>query len=75
LCWTGHAWEVQLMLTEPSQVEHAISVHLDFQNYILVSLSNPHSARQWFWVSRKAFPERWHGFRCAVYSRSERISF
>ncbi|PUE17358.1 hypothetical protein B9Z32_07585 [Limnohabitans sp. MMS-10A-178] len=75
LCWTGHAWEVQLMLTAPSQVEHAISVHLDFQNYFLVSLSNPHSARQWFWVSRKAFPERWHGFRCAVYSRSERISF
>jgi hypothetical protein len=71
LCWTGQAWEIQFLFAAPSQVAHAISVHLDFQNYFLVSLSNPNSARQWFWVSRKAFPERWHGFRCAVYSRSE----
>jgi hypothetical protein len=71
LCWTGQAWEVQFLFVAPSQVANAISVHLDFQNYLLVSLSNPNSARQWFWVSRKAFPERWHGFRCAVYSRSE----
>ena len=47
---------------------YAISVHLDFQQYLLVSLASPISATQWFWVSKSAFPERWHGFRCAVYS-------
>jgi hypothetical protein len=71
LCWTGQAWEIQFLFAAPPQVTHTISVHLDFQNYFLVSFSNPNSARQWFWVSRNAFPERWHGFRCAVYSRSD----
>jgi hypothetical protein len=70
LCWDGQAWELQFLLEPPSQVAHSISVHLDFQKYFLVSLSGPNVSRQWFWVSKLAFPERWHGFRCAVYSRS-----
>ncbi len=50
---------------------YAISVHLDFQQHLLVSVFNPNALRQWFWVSKSSYPERWHGFRCAVYSRSE----
>ncbi len=55
----------------PIQEGYAISVHLDFQQYLLVSVFNRNALRQWFWVSRRSYPERWHGFRCAVYSRSE----
>jgi hypothetical protein len=55
----------------PSHDGYAISVHLDFQQYLLVSLFNPNALRQWFWVSKRTYTERWHGFRCAVYSRSE----
>ena len=48
-----------------------LTVHLDLQRVLLVSLANPEGDRNWFWVSQAAFPERWHGFRCAVYSRAE----
>jgi hypothetical protein len=57
-------------LPPPLQAGYSISVHLDFQKYVLVSLIKPHSIRRWFWVSKNSFPERWHGFRCAVYSPS-----
>jgi hypothetical protein len=48
-----------------------LTVHLDLQRVLLVSLANPDGDRNWFWVTQAAFPERWHGFRCAVYSRAE----
>ena len=56
----------------------ALQVHLDFQRWLFVSLAQPPSVnpfalaqRKWFWVSQQNFPERWHGLRCAVYSRSD----
>ena len=48
----------------------ALTVHLDWQNYLYVSLTGPTQPRAWFWLEKNSFPERWHGFRCAVYSRS-----
>jgi hypothetical protein len=48
----------------------ALTVHLDWQNYLYVSLKGPAQPRTWFWLEMNSFPERWHGFRCAVYSRS-----
>ena len=47
-----------------------LTVHLDWQNYLYVSLTGPTQPRTWFWLEKNSFPERWHGFRCAVYSRS-----
>jgi hypothetical protein len=55
----------------PSSGGYAIRVHLDFQQYLFVSLFNSTSRTQWFWVAKRSFPERWHGFRCAVYSHSD----
>jgi hypothetical protein len=55
----------------PSEDAYAIRVHLDFQQYLFVSLFNSTSRTQWFWVAKRSFPERWHGFRCAVYSHSD----
>jgi len=95
LCWDGHDWQVQSVLSLPTQADsvalsqtpsthlkqtlidppldrgYAISVHLDFQQYLFVSLLNSTSRTQWFWVAKRSFPERWHGFRCAVYSHSK----
>jgi hypothetical protein len=48
----------------------ALTVHLDWQNYLYVSLTTPSQSKAWFWLEKASFPERWHGFRCAVYSRS-----
>jgi hypothetical protein len=47
---------------------------LDLQHLLYVSLQNKQGQRQWFWLSQDTFPDRWHGFRCAVYSRSEELS-
>jgi hypothetical protein len=95
LCWDGHDWQVQTVLSlatqsvsvapspalsthlnqpligSPLDGGYAIRVHLDFQQYLFVSLLNSTSRTQWFWVAKRSFPERWHGFRCAVYSQSE----
>ena len=95
LCWDGHAWQVQSVISLPTQAlavapspassihlnralidppldgGYAIRVHLDFQQYLFVSVLNSTSSTQWFWVAKRSFPERWHGFRCAVYSQSE----
>jgi hypothetical protein len=95
LCWDGHDWQVQSVLSLPIQtlavslrptlsiplneplidpILHggcAIRVHLDLQQYLFVSLLSPTSRTQWFWVAKRSFPERWHGFRCAVYSHSK----
>jgi hypothetical protein len=94
LCWDGHHWQVQSVLSlpietfpvaprpafgiplnrpliQPSHGGCAVRVHLDLQQYLFVSLLNPTSSTQWFWVAKRSFPERWHGFRCAVYSHSK----
>jgi hypothetical protein len=79
LSWDGGVWHV---LPLNQQVSHlvgvhdcAMSVHLDLQQHMLISVLNQQDSRKWFWVSQRSFPERWHGFRCAVYSRSESILF
>ena len=95
LCWDGHNWQVQSVLSLPIHTfavaprpafgihlnralidppldgGYAIRVHLDFQQYLFVSVLNSTSSTQWFWVAKRSFPERWHGFRCAVYSHSD----
>jgi hypothetical protein len=60
----------QAPIAPPLEGGYALRVHLDFQQYLFVSLSNPTSITRWFWVAKHSFPERWHGFRCAVYSFS-----
>ncbi|PUE36353.1 hypothetical protein B9Z46_06430 [Limnohabitans sp. Hippo4] len=75
LSWNGNVWHelpINASSFSPENVlDCGVTVHLDMQRHMLVSLYNPNGFRKWFWVSRKSFPERWHGFRCAVYSRSE----
>jgi hypothetical protein len=61
----------QTLIDSPLDRGYAICVHLDFQHYLFVSLLNSTSRTHWFWVSKRSFPERWHGFRCAVYSQSD----
>jgi hypothetical protein len=56
---------------EADEAGSHLTVHLDLQRVLWVSLAYPEGGRNWFWVSQAAFPERWHGFRCAVYSRAE----
>ena len=79
LSWDGSMWRVLTLLpnfeTEPPlQTGYAMTVHLDFQRLLFVSLRNHQGEHRWFWLAKDSFPDRWHGFRCAVYSRSEAFS-
>ncbi len=53
-----------------SQDAYDLRVQFDLQHHLFVSLHKAQHQTLWFWVSKVSFPERWHGFRCAVYSRS-----
>jgi len=82
LSWDGDEWRVhslQVLVSESSlgaapsnnsEIQGAFSmqVHMDMQQCLFLSLVNLQGDRHWFWVLQKSFPDRWHGFRCAVYS-------
>jgi len=80
LSWDGAAWRVhslQALVSDNASEAPAqrnlgacsVQVHLDLQQCLLVSLANLQGQRVWFWVLQKSFPDRWHVFRCAVYSQ------
>jgi len=79
LSWDGNIWRVQDVYPTHSlalggEAIHAMDVHLDLQKLLFISLCSDKGKRHWFWLSQESFPDRWHGFRCAVYSRSEDLS-
>jgi hypothetical protein len=79
LSWDGNIWRVQNVypnhnLALGGESIYALDVHLDLQKLLLISLHSEKGRRHWFWLSQDSFPDRWHGFRCAVYSRSEDLS-
>jgi hypothetical protein len=79
LSWDGNKWQIQNLYpsfnaTTEVGANDAMAVHLDFQKLLFVSLQSDKGKRHWFWLSQESFPDRWHGFRCAVYSRSEELS-
>jgi hypothetical protein len=79
LSWDGNIWRVQHLYPNRSlalgvETIYAMDVHLDLQKLLFISLCSDKGKRHWFWLSQESFPDRWHGFRCAVYSRSEDLS-
>jgi hypothetical protein len=79
LFWSGEAW-----LWRPGPIADVfkdedqrwnLTVGLDFGAAMLLLLRAGHAGSQgrgpWFcaWVNEQAMPSKWHGFRCAVYSR------
>ena len=76
LSWDGNIWRIQqlypkLNMALSGETIYAMDVHLDLQKRLFISLHSEKGQRHWFWLSQESFPDRWHGFRCAVYSRSE----
>ena len=72
-------WQILAVTPGPNptmslHAEYAMSVHLDLQKLLFVSLLNHKGEGHWFWLMQDSFPDRWHGFRCAVYSRAEAFS-
>lgn len=72
LVWDGGLWHLNLQSERAGGCTTAVTVVLDLQWALLLRWP-PASGRSdavWLWVQRAWAPERWHGLRCAVYSRA-----
>lgn len=72
LAWDGEAWHCLGSAAEDGPVQ--LSLTLDGGHFMLVSVQPAaHLGLQAWprhaWLRRADMPSRWHGFRCAVYSR------
>ena len=75
LVWDGQGW--QWWLDEDGQeVQHlcSLSVQADFQQVLLLHVTSEARAhratfQKWVWLYKGFAPAKWHGLRCAVYSR------
>lgn len=69
LRWDGQTWWRE---TSQASQTGALTVHLDFQICLLLSLRADTGARYWFWLERRDAPAVWRAVRRAVYSRADR---
>jgi hypothetical protein len=84
LFWSGEVWLWQSGLdadafTKDDQ-DLNLTVGLDLGASMLILIQSGHETRQrrgprfFAWVSEQAMPSKWHGFRCAVYSRPKGLT-
>ncbi|MFN8956348.1 MAG: hypothetical protein ACK5V9_15435 [Burkholderiales bacterium] len=76
LVWTGQAWFWQAEPIESAALQPvSLSVGLDTGHAMLLWVSRLDASasttgpRGSAWLQQSAMPSKWHGFRCAVYSR------
>lgn len=76
LGWSGEAWFWQAHADSAEQSQAvAVSVGLDTGQGLLLWLQplneegDAHGRLLCAWLQASAMPSKWHGFRCAVYSR------
>jgi hypothetical protein len=65
LCWDGMAWTWK---SDKALVSGALTVHLDFQFILLLSLRPATGGRRWLWPERHWAKIHWHDLRRAVFS-------
>lgn len=65
LRWDGQAWS---WTERDVSVGAVLTVHLDFQFFLLLSLRTDTGSRIWLWPERRTMAARWNGLRRAVFS-------
>ena len=83
LLWSGEAWLWRSGLGEADLPDEEqvlnLTVGLDLGSSMLLLLRTTHATQlgggplYGAWVSAQVMPSKWHGFRCAVYSRPKAI--
>lgn len=66
LCWDGQGWcwaSVNIRMTG------RVTVHLDLQSFLLLSLLTDTGQRHWLWPEQRAQAARWRALRWALFSR------
>lgn len=66
LCWDGQAWR---WAGNTSTACGTLTVHLDLQFAMLLSLRTDVGALLWIWPEQKNSKERWRDLRRAVFSK------
>lgn len=67
LRWDGQAWSWQMANASTSGM---LTVHLDLQFVLLLSLRPSPDTRIWLWPERRSQAVRWNALRQAVFSRA-----
>ena len=70
LRWDGQAWS---WTSAERSVGGVLTVHLDLQFFLLLSLRLDAGSRIWFWPERGAELTAWNALRRAVFSRAAPI--
>ena len=73
LCWSGESWFWQASDGQQQGLEVTVCVDWDARLWLAVQRldesGKPNDITAYVWVQERAMPSKWHGFRCAVYSR------
>jgi hypothetical protein len=70
LCWDGQAWR---WTSVGASVGGTVTAHLDFQNFLILSLRTMTGKRLWLWPERQTHVARWDDLRRAVFFKSSPI--
>ena len=65
LRWDGQTWS---WMVRNSELTGPLTVHLDLQFFLLVSLGPDQGERIWLWPERRSDEFRWNDLRRAVFS-------
>lgn len=65
LCWDGQAWSWESL---DASVGGVVTLHLDCQSCLLLSLYTHAGVRLWLWPEHRADVARWNDLRRAVFS-------
>jgi hypothetical protein len=71
LRWDGQAWR---WTTDAASVNGVLTVHLDFQFCLLLSLQTDAGVRLALWPQRQTDAAHWHALRCAVFSHQRKVA-
>jgi RsiW-degrading membrane proteinase PrsW (M82 family) len=75
--WNGQAWFWQSHSGEDHPLELSVGLDLGGALLLFVRLQNAqgqdHGPWRCAWLSQAVMPSKWHGFRCAVYSRPKTV--
>lgn len=73
LLWSGERWLWQSADGQQQSVEVSVCLDLEVGLWLAVQrldvLNQSKNQPAFAWVRASAMPSKWHGFRCAVYSR------
>ena len=66
LHWNGHLWE---WVASGEALEGHLTVHLDFQSWMVLSVKSDRGEVLWLWPERRSEALNWDALRRAVFAR------